>query len=192
MWPWALWQYWGVVRLKQVKLKNGELISIREATALDAKEMLAYIHTISGESDFLTFGEGEFNMSVEQEEAFLNQFLKQDNALFIIAELDGKIVGNLSFAGGAMSRIAHTGELGVSVLKQYWGRGIGTALMDYLISWCKETGIIRKVNLKVRSDNHMAIYIYKKLGFQEEGLITREFYVDGRFYDSVVMGLGID
>ena len=173
-------------------LKNGDSITIREATKKDAQAMIDYIHTISGETDFLTFGEGEFDMSLEQEESFIDSLKTRDNALFIIAEIGGKIVGNLSFAGGPRPRIAHTGELGVSVLKKYWGQGIGTELMNYLIDWCKESNIIRKLNLKVRSDNHVAIHIYKKLGFSEEGIITREFYVNKRFYDSVVMGLWID
>lgn len=112
--------------------------------------------------------------------------------MFIVAEIEGKIVGNLSFSGGPRQRIAHAGELGVCVLKEYWGQGIGTKLIEYLIDWCKESGIIRKINLRVRSDNYSAIHIYKKLGFNEEGLITRDFFINERFYDSISMGFIID
>lgn len=178
--------------MKDLKLKNGSIIVFRKANKFDSRPILEYINTISGESEFLTFGEGEFGKTVEQEESFIDNISKQNNALFIIAETEGKIIGTLNFSGGTRPRIEHTGEFGVSVLKEYWGQGIGTKLIKYLIKWCKESGIIRKVNLRVRSDNYSAIHIYKKLGFSEEGLIKRDFFIDGKFYDSIFMGLLID
>jgi len=178
--------------MKQLKLKNGSAAVIRKVTKSDAEAMLEYINTISRESEFLTFGEGDMSITVEQEESFIDNISKQNNALFIIVEIEGKIIGNLNFSGGARPRIAHTGEFGVSVLEEYWNYGIATQLINYLIEWCKESGIIRKVNLRVRSDNHAAIHIYKKLGFNEEGLIKREFLINDKFYDSIFMGLVID
>lgn len=178
--------------MEQFKLKNGNAIVIRKADKSDGEAMLEYIDEISRESDFLTFGQGEFNRTIDQEESFIDNISKQSNALFIIVELEGKIIGNLNFSGGTRPRTAHTGEFGVSVLKEHWGQGIGTKLIDYLVEWCKESGIIRKINLRVRSDNYSAIHIYKKLGFKEEGIITRDFFIDDRFYDSIFMGLIID
>lgn len=110
----------------------------------------------------------------------------------IVAEIERKIIGLLNFSGGKRARTLHTGEFGVSVLKAYWGQGVGTSLIEYLINWCKENGVIRKINLRVRSDNASAIHVYKSLGFKEEGLITRDFYIDNKFYDSIQMGLSID
>ena len=178
--------------MEQIKSRNGNTVVIREARKSDATQLVEYINTISGESDFLTFGPGEFGMSIEQEESFLDNVTKHKNAIYLIAEAGGKIVGGLNFSGGARPRVAHTGEFGVSVLKEYWGNGIGTELIKYLISWCKQTGIIRKVNLRVRTDNVTAIQIYKKLGFTEEGVKTRDFQIKDKFYDSLSMGLDID
>ena len=112
--------------------------------------------------------------------------------MLIIAEIDGKIVGNLNFSGGARKRILHTGEFGMSVLKNYWRKGIGEQLLTYLIDWSKNTGIIRKLNLRVRTDNISGICLYKKLGFKEEGIVTRDFEINNEFYDSILMGLEIN
>jgi RimJ/RimL family protein N-acetyltransferase len=178
--------------LKQLILRNGHTVIIRKACKSDAKAMLEYINAISRESEFLTFGEGEFDKTVEQEESFIDSISKQNNALFIIAEIEGKIVGNLNFSGGGRPRITHTGEFGVSVLKEFWGQSVGTELIKYLIEFSKQSRIIRKINLRVRSDNYSAIHVYKKLGFIEEGVITREFLINGSFHDSIQMGLNID
>ncbi len=171
---------------------NGEEVVIRKADKSDAEALIEYLSIIGGESDFLTFGLGEFGRTVKQEEEFVENNLVKDNNLFIIAEINGKVVGNLNFSSGARERTAHVGEFGVSVLKEYWGRAIGKELINYLINWSKNSKIIRKINLRVRTDNERGIYLYRKLGFLEEGILKRDFLIDGKFYDSLMMGLLID
>jgi RimJ/RimL family protein N-acetyltransferase len=178
--------------MNELKLPNGERVEIRPARWTDASELIEYLERISDESDNLTFGPGEFGITVEQEEDFLDNISKQNNAIYIVAHNEEKIVGSLSFTGGSRPRIAHTGEFGVSVLKEYWGNGIGTELIKYLLEWCKKSGVVRKVNLRVRTDNFNAIHVYKKLGFIEEGVITREFLINSNFYDTLSMGICID
>ncbi len=182
----------GGLSLKLVKLNDGKLIIIREAYKVDAMKIVKYIDKISSESDNLTFGKGEFGINYEQEEMYIENILRQNNSLFIIAEDNGKIVGNLTFIGGKRPRIAHVGEFGVSVIKDYWGNGLGTELINYLIEWSKETNIIRKINLRVRTENNPAINLYKKMGFLVEGKITREMIIEGKFVDTLHMGLEID
>lgn len=182
----------GDYQMKELVLKNGDAVVIRKARSTDAKEILDYVNIISSESDFLTFGQGEFIMSLEQEEKFLENAYMQNNALYIIAIIDKKIVGTLNFSAGTRPRIAHTGEFGVSVLKEYWGNGIGTELIKYMLEWGKQSEIVRKINLKVRRDNFSAIHLYKKMGFVQEGVLTRDLQINGTFYDSILMGYTID
>jgi RimJ/RimL family protein N-acetyltransferase len=178
--------------MKNFKLENGDLVVIREAIVSDANKISEYVNTISSESDFLTFGQGEFIKRVEEEEKHLENTLKQNNAIHIIAEIDNKIVGSLNFSAGSRPRIVHTGEFSVSVLNEYWKNGIGTELVKYLIEWSIQSRIIRKINLIVRDDNFSAIHIYKRLGFTQEGVISRNLQINGRFYDALSMGYIID
>lgn len=164
-------------------------IVIREAAVEDSKNIIDYINIIAGESDNLTFGTGEFLMTVEDEEKFLVDILNTDNALYIIAVYNDTIIGSLNFTAGKRPRIAHVGEFGISVLQEYWGYNVGSQLIEYLIQWAKETKIIRKINLKVRVDNFNAIHLYKKYGFKIEGKTTREFMIDEIFHDALIMGL---
>ncbi len=173
-------------------IRNNKKIIIRQASKNDARVLVDYLNIIGGESNFLTFGAGEFGISIEEEESFIEKVLKKENDLFIVAEIDGEIIGSLNFSGGLRERTAHVGEFGMSVLKKYWGNGIGEELIKYLINWSKDSGIIRKINLRVRTDNERGIYLYKKLGFLEEGLLRRDFVINDKFYDSLLMGLCID
>jgi len=178
--------------MKQYELKNGEKLIIREAKKEDAQGLIDYVSQIGGESDFLTFGAGEFNIPLEAEEEIIENSRKTDNSLFLVAEIDGEIIASLNFNGGRRSRTRHMGEFGLSVIKKYWGMGIGTRLIEYMIDWAKETGFIRKINLKVRADHEKGIRLYHKLGFEKEGVTTRFFLHKGVFYDAVEMGLKID
>ena len=177
--------------MKECNSKTVKII-IRKAVKSDAEQLIRYLNIIGGESDFLTFGPGQFEKTVEQEEYYIQDISNKKNALCIVAEINEKIVGNLNFSGGPRERTAHTGEFGISVLKEYWGNGIGEELIKYLINWSKESGIIRKLNLRVRTDNTRGISLYKKFGFIEEGIIKRDFLINGQFYDSLKMGLEID
>lgn len=176
---------------KKYVLNDGTNFSIRVASASDASKLINYLNTIASESDNLTFGPGEMNATIEQEQKFIEDANKTSNQLFIIAIIDGLVIGNLNFSGGKRPRVSHTGEFGVSVLKEYWGNGIAFELISYLITWAAEGGIITKLNLRVREDNKNAIKLYKKLGFKKEGLITRDFFIKGEYFNSYQMGLEI-
>lgn len=177
--------------MKEININDKKII-IRKVEKCDAKALIKYLNIIGGESDFLTFGAGQFDMSIEEEEKYIESVLNKKNDLFIIAEINGEVIGSLGFSGGLRKRDKHVGEFGVSVLKQYWGNKVGEELTRYLINWSKETGIIRKNNLIVRVDNERGIHLYKKLGFVEEGLLKRDFLIGDKFYDSLMMGLLID
>lgn len=175
--------------LDHYQLPNGGLLTIREALPEDAAEVLKYINIVSAESDFLGFGEGEFELTEAQEKAVLQQFLDTDTQLYLLGIIDTEIVAVLNFSGGRRLRVRHTGEFGMSVQKRYWGNGIGGLLLDRLLEWAKETNIITKINLRVRTDNQRAIALYQNKGFVIEGTIINDLYVGDSYYSSHIMGI---
>lgn len=173
-------------------MENSSIL-IREAKKSDAVPIIDYLKQIAGESDFLTFGSiEELHLTIEKEEATFEEYVKRENALYLVAEYGGQIAGTLNFDGGTKKRTAHTGEFGISVRQDFWSKGIGRALIARMIEWSRETKMIRKINLRARSDNARAIHLYKSFGFEEEGVVTRDLLIDGVFYDSIHMGLFID
>ena len=70
-------------------------------------------------------------------------------------------------------------------------RGIGVALMSEAMKWAQGAGVV-KLELTVFPHNEPAIALYRKLGFREEGLIRRRYFIDGRYIDAMVMGLDLD
>lgn len=172
-----------------MRIKDGRELIIRKAKIEDSEKLAEYMKAIPLETDFLTFGENELKITAEIEEKIISSIRSKDNSIMLLAIIDGEIAGNCTFRAGERKRVRHTGEFGITVRKPYWGLGIGSILMESLISWAKDTKIIRKINLRVRIDNQKAIKLYEKFGFEKEGILRREFMIDGEFYDSILMGL---
>ncbi len=169
-----------------------EKVIVREASADDASSILEYIDKISSQTDFLTFGKGEFNLSLEEEKSLIEKSKSDDVSLFLLAEVDGRIVGNLNFTPGTRPRTIHFGKFGVSVLKDYWGQGIGNSLIKYMLNWARSNNVTKKINLEVREDHINAINLYKKIGFKVEGKISKYFFINGHYFDAIIMGVEID
>lgn len=170
------------------ELKNGMKLSIRKATEGDAGELTNIEAQIGGESDNLTFGRDDFYLTEEQEREFIRNTSNRENCIFIVGLIDGRIIGSLTFIASPRKRMMHRGELGIAVLKQFWGIGVGNFLMDYLFRWVNSNGIINKVDLSVREDNINAINLYMKWGFKIEGRISKGLYINGKYYDLYNMG----
>lgn len=176
---------------KTFELKNGSAITLHEAEPSDAKELITFVNTVGGESDYLTLGANEFALTEEHEADFLKTCQASDNNIYLVAVLADKIVGTLHFGAGSRARVRHSGELGMSVLKDYGGQGIGALLLESLVDWAKQTNIIKKINLRVRSDNEHAIRLYKRKGFVIEGTLSNELFIKGHYYDLYAMGLNL-
>jgi len=179
------------MQARQHRLKRGLGLLIREVVVADASALLRYVEGISGESKYLNMGPGDFDWTQAEEEAFIRNCRATDNRLFLLGEIEGRIVALLSFVGGRRPRIRHAGEFSLSVRKSFWGLGIGSLMIDALLDWARGTGIVTKVNLRVRADNERAIRLYERKGFRHEGTNRRAILLDGTYYDHLCMGLDL-
>lgn len=65
------------------------------------------------------------------------------------------------------------GEIwGIYLLPSYWNQGIGTVLINWGINELKNRGF-KKVSLWVLEENINARKFYKKIGFQQDGMIKK-------------------
>ena len=172
-----------------ITLKSGLELEIRIPTVDDAQAVLNFIDIISAESDNLTFGPGEFDISLEQEKNYFSKLKDDKDNIFVIGLINGEIVCVSDMSTGRRKRMRHAGEIHISVQKKYWNQGIGRIILSELIKWGKEIRKLRKINLDVKEGNVSAIHLYESLGFQEEGRISRGYQIDGKFYTLISMGL---
>lgn len=73
--------------------------------------------------------------------------------------------------------------------KKFWGKGYGTDALKVLIKFIFEECNLEKIKLAAYSFNDRAIRCYKSLGFKEEGVLKKEIYREGKYYDEILMAL---
>ncbi|ETI70407.1 GNAT family N-acetyltransferase [Neobacillus vireti] len=162
--------------------------SVRSATEKDAKNLSELRVQIDGETENLDRESGEAYI----DELGFKQIIKDDtesmNNLFLVAEVNERIVGFSRCEGNKLKRTSHKVEFGVCVLKEFWGYGIGQNLLKESIHWADSNGI-KKITLNVLETNDKAITLYQKYGFEVEGMLKKDKVLsDGNYYNTILMG----
>lgn len=169
-------------------LKNSKNLIIRKATVEDTEEILHISNEVAGETSNFSYAKGEYYMTYDQQYTYISNIKDSKNSCFFVGIIDGKIVGSITFVSSSRKRLEHRGEMGIAVLKNYWGIGIGSALIKCFLKWARQNEVTKKIDLLVREDNIAAIALYIKYGFKIEGKISMGMRVDNRTYDIYMMG----
>lgn len=104
----------------------------------------------------------------------------------IVAVLDGRIVGSGDIFQHK-GRRRHVGDIGISVHDDFQQRGIGSALMTALVDVADNWLDLKRLELKVYTDNAPAIRLYRKFGFEVEGMLRGDAFRAGQYVDSLFM-----
>lgn len=165
---------------------------LRSPNKKDVEELSKLRIKIDGETENLDREAGEGLLTPKDLEKLIYEDNRSDRNLFLVAEVEGKIVGFTRLEGNVLSRFKHKAEFGICILKEYWGYGIGKVLMDNVLNLADNMGI-KKISLNVVQTNEKAIELYKSYGFKEEGLLVNDrIHKDGKYYNTVIMGRILD
>ncbi len=177
---------------KTLQIPDGRECRIRWATWDDLTELTNFINAIAQEDTWVAYSPVD-SETLESEAKFLSSALT-DGSLkkgsFLVAEVEGKIIGTggprLETTGRDRSK--HIASFGISILADYRGFGVGSALMEVSIDHTKNfLLVIEKMILTVFSGNEVAQNLYKKYGFNEYGRLENGLKKDGKYYDQIYM-----
>ena len=158
-----------------ILLKDGRKCILRNATAADAGAVLEVFQQTHGETDYLLSYPDENTFDLAGEEAFLRKLEESDNELELLAIVDGQVVASAGIdAVGGKYKVCHRADFGISVLKAFWGLGIGRALTKACMRLAKQAGYTQ-LELQAVADNRSAIGLYESVGFREYGRNPRGF-----------------
>lgn len=156
---------------KKIILRDGRTALLRAPEKRDAAEMIAYLTQADGETDFLrSYPEEWAGKTAESEEAFIESQRTSPDECTIVCEVDGRIAGDCGLSRSPLIKLRHRGEIGIAVLREYWGLGIGSALVEEQISVAREMGLSR-LELEVYDANARGIALYEKLGFRTAAVL---------------------
>ncbi|HET7658682.1 MAG TPA: GNAT family protein [Bacillales bacterium] len=73
--------------------------------------------------------------------------------------------------------------------KGYWNQGYGSDSVQTLVRYLFQTMNLNRIQLDTWSGNERAIRSYEKCGFVIEGRLRKNAFVDGKYHDTIIMGL---
>lgn len=169
-------------------LKSGDNVMIKSAAPEDAAVLLSHELAVIGEGKLFVSQIEELHMTEGQKRYLIIQSQNEFTRLILVAEVAGSIAGALFFEAGARKRLSHRGTPPLSVGKNWRGRGVGSALLQFLVAWAEAQLTIEKLSLAVFVTNLAAIGLYRKFGFFEEGCLPREIKLGADEYmDDILM-----
>lgn len=167
---------------------KGVSIVIRHVQRDDVERLLTFINTLSQEQTYIMFqGEQE---SVETESRYVEGFIqKAENhlAVKLLVFHEGSLIG----VGDIIAKEKvekHIGTFGLTIAKEWRGKGIGRFLMEKVIEEAqKNIKGLKIISLGVFSNNVVAKKMYKKVGFKEYGILPKGIQHRGEFVDHIYM-----
>ena len=162
-------------------MKYYKIIPISEEYILGFNQA---VDKVAREQKYLAFLTGP---SLEMSTSFVKENIA-GNWPHVVAVVDKKVVGWCDISSIHRHVAEHVGSLGIGVLDEFRGEGIGEALMRSALELAKDKGLTR-IQLTVREHNTRAIELYKKLGFVTEGLHRNSIRINGQYENYVSMAL---
>jgi ribosomal protein S18 acetylase RimI-like enzyme len=142
------------------------------------------LDTVARERRYLAFLEAP---PAEELAAFVRGNIRKGHAQYV-ALVDDRVVGWCDILPFDRPTKSHGGVLGLGILPEHRGRGIGPALIEAALAAAKASGLTR-VELLVREGNGRAVALYERLGFVREGMKRNAVRVDGHYENAVCMAL---
>ena len=156
---------------------------VRPITLADVEGFNDCVNALTRERKYLAFLRA---FSLNESATFVATNLERGNPQ-LVADAAGEIVGWCDVRRDTVDSYAHVGVLGMGLLPQWRGRGLGERLIRAALDAATAAGF-EKVELSVYATNPRARRLYEKVGFVLEGTRVRGRKVDGVFDDVQMMG----
>ena len=104
-----------------------------------------------------------------------------------VAEIESHIAGYIGYTNPTgLESNRHVMEIYIAVHPDHQNMGVGRELLNYISSWGKQNGF-HKVSLRVLSTNEAAVRFYSSNGFKEQGRLIKEFILNDKLVDDILM-----
>jgi len=164
----------------------GKQIYLRPLERSDAPVIVPWFNDIEVTRTTLQY----LPLNLRFEEQFIEKLYQSDQqiVLGIAITEDDRLIGVTGFH--QIDQRTRQASFGITLgVKAEWGKGYGTEATGLLVRYAFETLNLNRVWLHVFEDNARGLRSYEKVGFKREGLLRQDNFREGRYGNTVVMGL---
>lgn len=168
---------------------NGMNITIRHLRRDDVELLLSYINILSKEQTFIMY-QGR-QLVFEGEKKYVNDFVdkaEEGHAVKLMMFHGNILIGMGDITRSSFEAEPHVGNFGISIAKEWRGKGLGSFLMDKTLEEAQKTMTgLKIILLGVFSNNPIAENMYKKKGFMKYGNLPKGLLHKGEYIDHIYM-----
>lgn len=158
-----------VNNLSKNEEKNPSAYIIRGIEASDARSFILLQEEIFQQTDFMYNVQNEVDLTVQQLRKNLTYWKQLKNRTILLCVLNGIFAGYAVVHGYKQTKAKHVASVRLAVKQEYQQKGIGSALMKAVEGWSKQRDISR-LELSVMEHNNVALHLFTKIGFKQEGI----------------------
>jgi RimJ/RimL family protein N-acetyltransferase len=178
-------------RYKHYPMAKSEEVTIRALTESDAEAFLEMCRAMDSETKFMLLEPGERTLTVDEQRERIRSLEERENATILVAESYGQLHGYIFADGGRYQRNRHCAHIVIGIRAAHTGRGIGAKLIQAMFDWAARHRLTR-LELTVMAHNERGINLYKKMGFEIEGMRRSSLIIDGQYVDEYSMSKLLD
>ncbi len=152
------------------------------------REDLPFVHGLDNNVTVMRYWfEEPYEALVELVDIYEKHIHDQDERRFILS-LDGEEnIGLVELTD--IHQIHRNAEFHLIIAPEYQGHHYASQAVSLAIEYSFAVLNLYKLYLEVDKENEKAIHVYEKLGFEPEGLLRQEYYVNGQYRDVIRMAI---
>ncbi|MCG1026178.1 MULTISPECIES: GNAT family N-acetyltransferase [Dehalobacter] len=164
---------------------NGKLTRIRPLEIDDLDTLYEWYN----DHDFSYWISGNWPLAtLLRREDLESKLFEEDANRYAITDLQGSLIGTIGF--DQVNIPARSARIYIGIgLQDYWGKGYGTDALTAFIRYLFGQWNFRRLTAETWVNNTRALSCYEKLGFIAEGRLREAYYVEGQYFDAIILGL---
>ena len=148
---------------------------------------LSFIHDLDNERHAMAFWFEEPYESLDELYNLYDKHIHDDSERRFVIDLNDQFAGIVELMD--INFIHRTAEIQIIVKSDLRGLGLSKSSMLKGLDYAFNILNMHKVYLFVDSENHKALHLYKDIGFIQEGFLRQHYFIEGKYRDSIFMGL---
>lgn len=166
------------------RLSDATKITIRPAHPDDAAAIIAAVRSSSQERSYVLME--IYGKDAAAQRAYIERLDREHN-LFLVATVDEQVVGILALLDTLIcSTPVPALAAGVHIVRDWRGRGIGSALLRYAVRWAKEHGY-QRLEADIFTTNARSLHVFEKAGFREDACRRRSVQIGVQQISEVIL-----
>ena len=171
--------------MKYFKKLVGERIYLSPRNVEDVEIFTEWMNDFNI-TDYL--GRSHQTITLQEEKAYLEKEQNNKNVFAIIDLETDEVIGNVGLH--EINHINRTATLGIFIgNKNYWSKGYGTEAIQLILDFGFNYLNLNNIDLALMEFNQRALKCYEKCGFKEIGRKRKCNFINGKYYDAILMDI---